>query len=78
MESTAGEAESMTGVELESDGAGSDAGGKRSTPVSVEGLGGRPLCIRAGLGRVFPRCSRAGPSVVKGIVGRSTTELHSH
>ena len=27
---------------------------------------------RAGLGRVFPRCCRAGPSVTRGEIGRST------
>ena len=32
-----------------------------------------PRCIRAGLGRVFPRCSKLGPSVSRGIVGRSTS-----
>ena len=35
---------------------------------------GRPLCTRAGLGRVFPRCCNTGPSVSKGTVGRSTED----
>lgn len=33
---------------------------------------GRPLCMRAGLGLVLPRCWRLGPSVTRGMLGRST------
>ena len=44
--------------------------------VLTVGLCGRRLvpCRRAGFGRVFPRCCRAGPSVIRGVVGRSTAK----
>lgn len=57
--------------------AGSLMGGVESAVTAGCSLGffeGLPRCMRAGLGLVFPRCCRAGPSVSRAIVGRSTRE----
>ncbi len=36
-----------------------------------------PRCMRAGLGLLFPRCCRDGPSEAKGSLGRSTVGIYN-